>query len=309
MANIEKVISDPSLLDDMRFTDYSWDGEKNFENTALGRVSLNDLVKEIEQAYITYLSSGKDKERAMLKLLVKRVSKISRQGGQQSLIQKGIFKVTRIARSAIQGDRGSSTEERLEHMAFLLQYSCERELCTTGVKKTLSPQVKEALNCSYDKYYSIPYKDNHIRQREAAWAIGDTVIHRYNHGLAHATRKAFVMPFIIDYLLRHGKDEIQANLRALIDQEGRDRVVEKLQIAIIFEVAGRESECGSCDNLKTYMGYLEGSSEALREHCRSAGLIGQDKLFSSQADVERYAMAIKESRSTPTALKTHVRWM
>lgn len=161
------------------------------------------------------------------------------------------------------------------------------------INTELNKTVEDALTNSYKDFYSQPYKD-HYRKKEAKRKVAGNVVHRYNHGLAHAVRKAYYIPFIVDYFERHGNDHLVAQLNTLFEEQGKEQVIAKLQIVMAFEIAGRESECGSRDNLTIYNQYLQNSKDAFKNYCQEQDLVGQGKLFSTDAELESYAKTITD---------------
>lgn len=257
-----------------------------------GTSTLSSLIDDMKSTYLSMRYTLSDKQKAKLRAAISQIRELRQSSTELSFLQRAYLGVVGLGAS-LWGDKTSINDKKLEEISKLMEESVEAHLCQTGINTELSQQVSHALADAYTNYYSRPYQDTHIRARESVWTVGTVDIHRYNHGLAHATRKAFFIPFIIDYLLRHGKDEIVQNLQGLIDSEGVEKVIEKLQIAIIFEVAGRESECGSRDDLKTYTQYLENSSNAFRDYCYKNDLVGESRLFASDTEVELFANAIK----------------
>ena len=85
------------------------------------------------------------------------------------------------------------------------------------------PIVRAAAQ-AYRDYYRHPYKEPHISGND----LQEGSVHRPNHGLAHALRKALLLPYVVEALNMTLTHELK---RAM-------------QITLIFQVTGRESEVG-----------------------------------------------------------------
>lgn len=172
--------------------------------------------------------------------------------------------------------------------------SAEKSWLQEIIKPQFYLEVKDALEFAYLVFYSKPYTNLRFRKREAQRSVAGEKIYRYNHGLATAVRKAFFVPFIVDYFERHGLDSLHSQLKCLFAAESKENVIKKIQLVMAFEVAGRDSECGSRDNLEVYTRYLHQSKEAFLEYCRGANLVGRGKLFINEDQLKYYAKAITE---------------
>lgn len=290
LSNLEIFISECSV------SGYNWKGNKLLVNQNNVSISFPNLLQKLEKIFHTEFFPGAQLSETDCNKLLKiknRIEELDKKPIKISYLHSCYLRIVHIAKRILPIGNINTKNILLQEITQRASKPCESILLANTVKSDLSDQVAHALQCSYNHYYKNPFKDSHIRKREAVRSAQGEKIHRYNHGLAHTIRKVFCIPFVIDYLSRHGTHHLSEKLQGLIKEDGLDRFTEKLQLAITFEVAGRESECGSRDNLEVYTSYLDKSAEAFKTYCSDTGLIGADQLFKNDQDVERYAEAIK----------------
>ena len=276
---------------------FNWKGEKVLSYDGNKTLPLTTLIHKLSQAFKAECFKGSHLSEHDCKTLNEIKDKITKLDSVP--IQIGRFEacylfIIGIAKWILFLDNENQKNALMEAIENKASKPSEALLLEKTGKGKLFDNVKKALNYAYEYYYKKPYKDTHIRRFEASRVAQGEQIHRYNHGFAHTIRKVFFIPFIIDYLLRHSPDNLSNSLQELIKKDGLENVTQKLQIAIMFEVAGRESECGSRDNLETYTGYLTASAKAFKDYCTENHLVGEGNLFKDTKEVEKYAQAITQ---------------
>lgn len=283
-------------LDQLRLKGINWKGDKYFVYKKNETISMNGLIQKLDEIYHSECFRGAqltEKDCEKIKAIKNKIEQLNNKKIKISKLKWLYIKLIGIASHIFLLGKVDKKSALLGEMSAKAERSDESVLLQNIVNTNLPPQVEDALKYSYDNYYKVPFKDSNIRKNEAVRSVDGEEIHRYNHGLAHTTRKVFFIPFVVDYLLRHGLKHLSKKLEGLIEEDGLDKVTQKLQIAIAFEVAGRESECGSRDNIDVYTNYLDKSEEAFKNYCKEKDLMGPGKLFKDESDVEHYSKAIK----------------
>lgn len=111
----------------------------------------------------------------------------------------------------------------------------------------------------------------------------NVLIHRPNHGLAHAMRQRYLVHDILDVIIR-GKSRLTDFVERKIET---DRLfVRKLEVAAAFQRVGRESEAGS-DQRELYRRYMQNSRRLFLEYF--------PRYFHGERDSELYSNAITHS--------------
>lgn len=149
-------------------------------------------------------------------------------------------------------------------------------------------KVKMAAQYVYDHRLSKEYTNTAVGWDWSYQAGGGDVIFRPNHGLAHSARGALYAPTVIDYYQQHAqKDKEKFQLTP--------EEIEKIQIALLFRVTGRENECGFSDDPDAYRKYQEAHAKYFRQFCKD-----NPDIFSKE-EIEQYAMVL-QSYARPDAL-------
>ena len=243
-----------------------------------------------------------EKDITTLKSIGEKIEELDAQEIKISFFEEMYLKVIDFAKKTFHCSNSCDQKEALLKEISSRNPSELRSSFENVIQTNLSPQINDALDCACKQYYSQPYKDSHIRPRETKWHLDGQIIHRYNHGIANTTRKVFMTPFVIDLFLRQGSEHLSEQLRKLIEEEGEDKIVQKLQLAIAFAVTGRNSECGSGEDLSLYKSYLAQSSNAFLSYCNEKELVGEGKLFKNEEDVNRYAGYLQSQDHIPANL-------
>lgn len=294
----------------LKVENISWHGKRRFcSSQDIASHSMSELVQKVYDCYSEKYSLGSclssnesNTFSEIIKILQARDKETDEKLRACSLLTRiahafaSLFgNKVYIPKEGVFTASSTSTDRKklLANIAASITKTEELSLLQATTNTHLHPSVKEALDFSYQEYYSKPFPDS-FRPKEAKWEVNGETIHRYNHGLAHAARKAFSIPFILKFFEKHGLDHLTDQLKDRFAKEGRENVIAKLQIVMAFEVAGRESECGSRDNLETYTKYLTQSKDAFKQFCYQKDLIGNNKLFKDEAELESYAKTIKE---------------
>jgi hypothetical protein len=117
-------------------------------------------------------------------------------------------------------------------------------------------------------------------------------VHRPNHGLANALRKAVLVPLVTEAFKssfqgsEHGSFALSAN------------EVLGMQIAMLFEVCGRDSDIGFSDSPQVFLGYHVKSVAAFDKYALETGL-GAEVSEKCHDALERMYMESKTSASRP----------
>lgn len=116
------------------------------------------------------------------------------------------------------------------------------------------------------------------------------VVNRPNHGTVHSLRGALMVPMVLGYYKKNGKDT-----------KGFDRLgiddIKRMEIAMLFASVGRE-----CEDNEKYQEYRDNSVQAFREYCQT-----NCKDIFNEKQLEEYAGYLKnytdplESRKSPKA--------
>ena len=182
------------------------------------------------------------------------------------------------------------------------------------------PEAKEAAQATnllssaaayaYQHFYSKPFRpppDDADDALRAAWAMDfDPVhnIHRPNHGMADALRKAMLVPHVLDAYLKHYETGTYSG-DFTKDAFGSMLPSEQLamQLAMIFEVCGRESDIGFNDHPETFHRFHHASCNAYKQF-RSATHenVDDDARDLVLEALERMYMEAKTKRSLPYKL-------
>jgi hypothetical protein len=91
--------------------------------------------------------------------------------------------------------------------------------------------------------------------------------HRVNHGLAHAIRKAVLVRNVASVCM---DNFVERSNRKLFDFN--EAQLQAMEIAMIFEVCGRESEVGYNDDRLVYKSYHETSCKVFDTFARKVGM-------------------------------------
>lgn len=296
ILKLKTLTSFESVVDKLKLQGFNWKGDKYFVYGDNKTVTMSQLSQKLAELYHSEYFNGAqvtEQDCEKIKTIKKKIELLDDQNVKIGTLQSCYLKVISVVSRIFSFGKIDQKTALLSEMGIRASRPNESAILGDIVNSNLSPQVQHALKDSYDNYYKNAFKDTSIRKKEAMRTVNGEEIHRYNHGLAHTTRKVFFIPFVVDYLRRHGLDHLTSQLEEMINEEGIDKVIEKLQLAITFEVAGRESECGSRDNINVYTSYLVKSQEAFRKYCKDNNLVGEGKLFKNDEDLERYAKAIK----------------
>lgn len=143
----------------------------------------------------------------------------------------------------------------------------------------------------YQDYLSKPFNGktwfNRLRIQTHLTCPDGTKIYRPNHGLAHSIRVANYIPYIWEYFKKNGVKNPDGSHHYGFDTL-TELDVQKIQIAALFYVVGREDETGFRHNAARYNSYRAASAQKFRNYCTLHDLIGEGKVFSDQNDMEQY---------------------
>jgi SidE phosphodiesterase (PDE) domain len=316
MTQISKIRNTDELinfLEEVQAEPVAWYGSRKFsyKGDSKNLMSMNQIVQkayDCSRSEFPNEAQLKSEDKEKLKIIKEKISVLDKESykklGSRNFITRIIHFFLSLFGGSIKKKNGClfnqniSKESVFKGISQKINRSTEKEILQSKIAEdlgsTISDQVKDALQYSYDKFYKNPYSNTKIRKKEAKWKVEGEMIDRYNHGLASATRKAYYVPVILDYFLRHGHNDIVKKLEGLIEEDSKENVIAKLQIVMAFEVAGRESECGSRDNLEEYKTYLAASKKAFETYCEDRDLIGDGKLFKDENELAVYAQAIEQ---------------
>lgn len=151
-----------------------------------------------------------------------------------------------------------------------------------------SDKLKQAAQYAYDTRLSKPYT---LAEIDWDWGYPDNngPIWRPNHGLAHSARGAMYAPTVIDYF---------KTVTGSKDYDFSPDDIEKIQIALMFRVTGRENEGGFADYKdqipNRYAEFQKQHAQNFREYCKAHPGIYTDE------EVELYATTLA-TYANPTA--------
>lgn len=109
--------------------------------------------------------------------------------------------------------------------------------------------------------------------------VGTNPIWRPNHGLAHSARGAMYAPTVIEYY-----KSVTANPAYNFS----DADIEKIQIALMFRVSGRENESGYKEDKVSYAEYQKAHAQNFRAYCQA-----NPGVFKDDAEIEKYAQILQ----------------
>ncbi len=143
----------------------------------------------------------------------------------------------------------------------------------------VSTNLQVAAQYAFDYRLSKPYTN-----RSCLWDWGypsdlNGPIWRPNHGLAHSIRGAMYAPTVIDYF---------KNVTGDPDYDLSLQEIEKIQIALMFRVTGRENDAGFSNDPVAYAEYQKGHAKYFREYC-----LANPGVFKDDAEIEKYANLLK----------------
>ena len=152
-----------------------------------------------------------------------------------------------------------------------------------------SPGLVDVAKFTYDKYYSKPYDEPENSQNDLYVDLPEqSRVHRPNHGLCHALRKALLVPRVAAAL---GWDDISPHS------------VFAIQVTLLFQVVGRRSEVGFSTNPNAHNRYSKNSRKALRDYNAKTSLMetnrlvqcleGLKQIYSYSGSSNRYSQVFK----------------
>ena len=145
----------------------------------------------------------------------------------------------------------------------------------------------------YSKPYTVPKL---AKDDEDFWYLDLDAVHgveRPNHGLGNAMRKAALVRPVVkayrDHYTGGGLGSFDFSEWALLVME----------VALLFEVCGRETDIGFNDNATVFMGYHEASCKAFAEYTASCAHLDPTAAATCLEGLERMYMHPKSERSKP----------
>lgn len=169
--------------------------------------------------------------------------------------------------------------------------------------KELSVLLKDALLFAHERYLSKPYTD--IFEEEsllhynnlAKIQLEHGTVHRPNHNIVHTLRSLRYIRYIVDTLLKYGTPSLQSQLVAMKKDGTLELFCEKIELASVFKVAGRDSEVSRPDSVKLYTRYRVQSAQAFRDFVDNSLLARQ--LFSTTDELDFYQKKVVEDLGNP----------
>ena len=146
-----------------------------------------------------------------------------------------------------------------------------------------------------DNYYSKPYPPIPAGKPDS-WNVDHSPVfgvNKPNHSLANALRKAALVPLIIDECTRNYR--AGGHLSKTDFAEFSEELKISMQVAMLFEVCGRESDIGYCDDPDVFLIYHRNSCTAFQKYIKSTPLSSKHV---SDA-LERMYMSPKNEASRP----------
>lgn len=148
-----------------------------------------------------------------------------------------------------------------------------QKLASSGKLKPANRTKVLTLTADYvfTAHYSKPYPPLPERlQLPAADHHAVLGVERPNHGLANAVRKAIL---------------VEAVVKELPPPEATSDIVLTMQVAMLFEVVGRESEVGHSDSPENYKRYRAASRQAFYDYAQETQLQGYENCYSAMANM------------------------
>ena len=146
-------------------------------------------------------------------------------------------------------------------------------------------------------HYSKPYKVPALaKEDEDCWYMDLDAVHgieRPNHGLANAMRKAALVRPVAKAYLDHYTGGAFGSF-AFSEAE-----LLAMEVALLFEVCGRETDIGFHDNPTVFRGYHEASCNAFAEYTASCAHLDPTAAAICLEGLERMYMDPKSERSKP----------
>lgn len=138
----------------------------------------------------------------------------------------------------------------------------------------------------YELYLSKPYCRKVI---DGSVQLGNVIIHRPNHGLAHTMRVALYVQAVVNHFLAdESNKKLAAACRALTTQQ-----IAAIQLALLFNVTGRDDEVGFRENPVAYKKFKVLSANQFRKYASD---------FLQETELEQFASVI-EHLGNPDFLK------
>lgn len=142
--------------------------------------------------------------------------------------------------------------------------------------------LKQAGQYAYDNFLKNGYKEADKRFRfDKELPVGDKILPRPNHGLAHTLRVAMYVPEVVNSLLKSPQFTEKKAIQNLN--------MEKVQIALAFAIVGRENDSGYTENPVRYMQYRDASVTAFQDYCKTLS----DPKF-TQAEIQQYSKSLRD---------------
>ena len=134
------------------------------------------------------------------------------------------------------------------------------------------------------------------KEDEDCWYMDLHPVHgieRPNHGLANGLRKAALVRPVAKAYLDHYTGGAYGSF-AFSEAE-----LLAMEVALLFEVSGRETDIGFNDNSAVFMGYHEASCKAFAEYTASCAHLDPTAAAICLEGLERMYMEPKSERSVP----------
>lgn len=169
--------------------------------------------------------------------------------------------------------------------------------------KELSVVLKDALVFAQERYLSKPYTDLFTEEsllhynKLAKIQLGHGTVHRPNHNIVHTLRSLRYIRDIIDTLLNYGVPALQSQLVAVKKDGTLESFCQKIELASVFKVAGRDSEVSRSDSVQLYTRYQVQSAQAFREFVESSREARE--LFFTAEELDFYQKKVVEDLGNP----------
>lgn len=170
--------------------------------------------------------------------------------------------------------------------------------------KELSVLLKDALLFVHDRYLSKPYTDLFEKEslthynKLAKIQLEHGTVQRPNHNIVHTLRSLRYIRDIINILLKYGNPSLQSQLDAMQKDGTLASFCEKIELASVFKVAGRDSEVSRSDAVELYTRYRAQSAQAFRNFVDISPPARQ--LFSTTDELDYYQKKVVEDLGNPS---------
>lgn len=223
--------------------------------------------------------------------VISKLNKLKSQDPQETI--EPIRKIIKLYNNILTKEINSRPENSNKSLLLNLKSTLNTfyyQLQVDYLKKQKYEQLKQEyqdllphIEYVYNKHLSKEFRDTQYEQ-DLFYPPDEKIIPRPNHGLPHTLRVALYVPEVINYFAQYTNNE--KFKRFCADLLSDKKEINKLQIALLFFVTGRESEVNFKENEALLRSYREQSYRNFCDYARST-------LHWSEKDIEFYRPLIE----------------